>query len=122
MAYGSRTLNDADCKYSAYCHEFLALKWAITEKFCPYLHGYKFHVVTDSNPITYLVISAKLSTTDHRWLSGLASFDFTITYWVGKAHSDADGLSCVLYTLSSSAGTVPDEDYVKPFLDRLSPF
>ena len=25
------------------------------------------------------------------------------------------------YTLSLSDGTVPDEDYVKPFLDRLSP-
>ena len=42
-------------------------------------YGYKFHVVTDSNPLTYLVTSAKLSATDHRWLSGLAAFDFTIT-------------------------------------------
>ena len=108
-------------KYSAYRHEFLALKWAPTEKFCPYLYGYKFHVVTDSDPLTYLVISGKLSTTDHHWLSGLASFDFMITYQAGKAHSDADGLSRVLCTLSLGAETVPDEDYVKPFLDRLSP-
>ena len=121
ITYGSRTLNDAERKYSAYRREFLALKWAITEKFRPYLYGYKFHLVTDSNPLTYLVTSAKLSATDHRWLSGLASFDFTITYRAGKAHSDADGLSRVPYTLSLGAGTVPDEDYVKPFLDRLSP-
>lgn len=121
IAYGSRTLNDAERKYSAYRREFLALKWAITEKFRPYLYGYKFHVVTDSNPLTYLVTSAKLSATDHRWLSSLASFDFSITYRAGKAHSDADGLSRVPRTLSSDAGTIPDEDYVKPFLDRLSP-
>lgn len=55
------------------------------------------------------------STTDHRWLSGLASFDFMITYRAGKAHYDADGLSRVPYTLSSGAGAVPDEDYVSFF-------
>ena len=121
IAYGSRTLNEAERKYSAYRHEFLALKWAITEKFRPYLYGYKFHVVTDSNPLTYLVTSAKLSATDHCWLSSLASFDFTITYRAGKAHSDADGLSRMPYTSSSGARTTPDEDYVKPFLDRLTP-
>ena len=65
IAYGSRTLNVAERKYSAYSREFLALKWAITEKFRPYLYGYKFHAVTDSNPLTYLVTSAKLSGTDH---------------------------------------------------------
>ncbi|KAL9972948.1 hypothetical protein ACROYT_G019348 [Oculina patagonica] len=121
IAYGSRTLNDAERKYSAYRREFLALKWAVTEKFRPYLYGYKFHVVSDSNLLTYLVTSAKLSATDHRWLSSLASFDFTITYRAGKAHSNADGLSRLPRTLSSDAGTIPDEDYVKPFLDRLSP-
>ena len=78
-------------------------------------------MVTDGNPLKYLVTPAKLSATDHRWLSGLAAFDFMITYWAGKTHSDADGLSRVPYTLSSGAGNVPDEDYVKPFLDRLSP-
>ena len=41
IAYGTRTLNDAERKYSAYRLESLALKWAITEKFCPYLYGYK---------------------------------------------------------------------------------
>ena len=66
--------------------------------------------MTDSNPLPYPVTSAKLSATDHRWLSGLASFDFTATYWARKAHSDTDGLSGVLYTLRSGAGTVLDED------------
>ena len=66
--------------------------------------------MTDSSPLPYLVSSAKLSATDHRWLSGLASFDFTATCWARKAHSDTRGLSGVLYTLSSGAGTVLDED------------
>ena len=97
------------------------MKWAITEKFCPYLCGYKFHVVMDSNPLMYLVTSTKLSATDHLWLSGLVLLDFMIVYQAGKPHSDADSLSCVLYTLSLGAGTVQDKDYVKTFLDKLSP-
>lgn len=31
--------------------EFLALKWAVTEKFCDYLYGSSIKVVTDSNPL-----------------------------------------------------------------------
>ena len=69
IAYGSRTLSPAERNYSAYRREFLALKWAVAEKFRDYLYGSRFHVVTDSNPLTYLVTSAKLSPTDHHWLS-----------------------------------------------------
>ena len=120
ISYGSRTLNDAERKYSAYRREFLALKWAVTEKFRSYLYGHKFHVVTDSNPLTYLTTSAKLSATDHRWLSSLAPFDFTITYRAGKVHGDADGLSRMPHPKDPDAKPVPDEDYIKPFLARLS--
>ena len=52
----------------------------------------KCHVVTDSNPLTYLITSAELSPTDPRWLTSLAPFDFTITYRRGKENGDADGL------------------------------
>lgn len=45
IAYASRTLNDAKRKYSAYRREFLAFKRAVTEKFCTYLYGRKFHVL-----------------------------------------------------------------------------
>lgn len=61
IAYGSRTLSSAERNYSAYRREFLALKWAVAEKFRDYLYGSKFQVITDSNPLTYLVTSAKLS-------------------------------------------------------------
>jgi len=39
--------------------EFLALKWAMTEKFREYLLGHKCIVFTDNNPLTHLA-SAKL--------------------------------------------------------------
>ena len=44
--------------------EFLALKWAITEKISDSLiNGPKFEVVTDNNPLTYILTTANLNTT-----------------------------------------------------------
>ena len=78
---------------AAYKWELLALKWAITEKFRDYLYGTQFTVVTDTNPLTYLITTAKLNATGHRWLAALSNFDFTIKYRPGRSNIDADRLS-----------------------------
>lgn len=61
--------------YSSMKLEFLALKWAMTEKFPEYLLGHKCVVFTDNNPLSHLH-SAKLGATEHRWAAQLAAFDF----------------------------------------------
>ena len=71
IAYGSRTPSTFKRNYSAYKREFLALKWAIIDKFHDYLYGQKFTTITDGNPLTYLSTSAKLSPSDHRWLAAV---------------------------------------------------
>lgn len=73
--------------------EFLALKWAITEKFKDYLYGHKFSVLTDNNPLTYVLTTAQLDATGHRWVAALAAFNFDIHYRPGKRNADADALS-----------------------------
>lgn len=93
VAYASRGLSRSESRYSAHKLEFLALKWAVTEKFNDYLYGSDFTVVTDSNPLTYLLTSAKLDATSYRWLSALSTFTFKIVYRAGKLNADADGLS-----------------------------
>ena len=35
--------------------EFLALKWAVADKFHDFLYGNKVHVLTDNNPLTYVL-------------------------------------------------------------------
>lgn len=50
-------------------------------------------VITDSNPLTYVLTSAKLDATSYRWLSALSTFSFTLQYRAGKQNLDADGLS-----------------------------
>uniref|UniRef100_A0A3B3H990 Gypsy retrotransposon integrase-like protein 1 n=1 Tax=Oryzias latipes TaxID=8090 RepID=A0A3B3H990_ORYLA len=93
IAFASRGLSRSEARYPAHKLEFLALKWAVTEKFCDYLYGSFFTVVTDSNPLTYILTTAKLDATSYRWLSALSTFSFQLQYRAGKQNMDADGLS-----------------------------
>ena len=93
IAYASRALSDSEKNYPAHKLEFLALKWAVCDKFHDYLYGAKFHVKTDNNPLTYVQTTAHLDATGHRWLAALSSYDFTISYKPGKRNVDADSLS-----------------------------
>lgn len=93
VAYASRGLSRSESRYPAHKLEFLALKWAITDKFHDYLYGNTFTVVTDNNPLTYLLTSAKLDAASHRWLAALSTYTFDIKYRAGRQNLDADGLS-----------------------------
>ena len=53
IAYASRSVSKSESHYPAHKLEFLALKWAVCEKFHEYLYGSKtFEVYTDNNPLT----------------------------------------------------------------------
>ena len=95
IAYASRSLSKSERNYSVHKLEFLALKWAITDKFKEYLYGPNsfFEVYTDNNPLTYVLTSAKLDATTQRWVAELASYNFDIFYRSGKHNVDADSLS-----------------------------
>ena len=93
VAYASRSLKPAEKRYHSSKLEFLALKWAVTERFHDYLYGIPFHVLTDNNPSTYVQTTAKLDACGMRWEAALAAYDFTIKYRPGKANIDADVLS-----------------------------
>ncbi|MCG8049377.1 MAG: RNase H-like domain-containing protein [Candidatus Thiodiazotropha endolucinida] len=95
IAYASRSLKPSDRNYPANKLEFLALKWAVTDKFHDYLYGAEFEVLTDNNPLTYILTTAKLDATGHRWVAALANYNFVITYRSGRLNLDADGLSRV---------------------------
>ena len=72
IAYASRGLRQPERQYPAHKLEFLALKWSVTDKFRDYLYGSSFKVVTDNNPLTYVLTSAKVDATGHRWLAELS--------------------------------------------------
>lgn len=97
IAYASRGLRASERNYPAHKLEFLALKWAVSDKFHDYLYGTSFQVITDNNPLTYVLHKAKLDATSQRWVAALASYNFTIKYRPGQQNADADGLSRQLF-------------------------
>ena len=97
VSYASRTLSEAEKNYHMHSGklEFLALKWAVTERFADYLRysPIPFQIYTDNNPLTYVLTSAKLNAVGMRWVNDLADFNFSIKYRAGKLNGDADYLS-----------------------------
>ena len=94
IAYASRSVSKAKSNYPAHKLEFLALKWAVCEKFHEYLYGTKpFEVFTDNNPLTYVLTSAKLDACGQRWVAKLANYNFSIKYRCGVSNTEADALS-----------------------------
>lgn len=115
IGYGSRTLTPAERNYHLHSGklEFLALKWAICDKFRDYLYyAPTFTVYTDNNPLTYVLSSARLNAVGHRWVGELADFHFDVKYRPGKRNADADMLSRYPVGL---------EQYMKDHTETVSP-
>lgn len=117
IAFASRGLSQSESRYPAHKLEFLALKWSITEKFQDYLYGADFTVVTDSNPLTYLLTTAKLDATGHRWLAALSTYSFKLLYRAGKQNNDADALSRRPHP-GSSDEPLQDIELIKQFVTQ----
>ena len=76
--FASTKLSKAESHYPAHELEFLALKWAVVEKFHMYLYGLTFDVHTDNNPLTYVLTTAKLGAASHCWVTSLANYNFIL--------------------------------------------
>ena len=83
ITFGSYSLMRAEKNYHSLKLEFLALKWGVMEHFKEYLANAPFVVKMDNNPLTYILTTPNLDTTRYRWVSTLASFEFTLEYQKG---------------------------------------
>lgn len=96
VTYASRTLSPAEKNYHMHSGklEFLAMKWAIADRFRDYLYyAPHFTVYSDNNPLCYVLTTPRLDATRLRWISELADFNFSVKYKPGPKNRDADGLS-----------------------------
>ena len=96
IAFASRKLKKGEVptnEFSSKRLEFLALRWALTEKFKEYFYFQKVFVLTDSDPLSYLKTSKSLNSHDIRWASQLDQFDYEIKYRAGSCNRGADALS-----------------------------
>ncbi len=83
----SRSLNVHERNYSSPQGEMLASVWAV-KTFHTYLHGQQFTLVTDHQPLTYMMTKNVFLGIFARWAKILQQYTFTIIH-----RPDADGLS-----------------------------
>lgn len=88
----SRSLNKHESNYSSYKGECLAAVWAV-KMFKHFLHGKQFTLVTDHQPLKWLMGSATLEGAHARWACILQEFDFDIVHRPGSENANADALS-----------------------------
>ncbi|GJP57637.1 hypothetical protein CLOP_g11269 [Closterium sp. NIES-67] len=92
VAYASRSCSPAESNYSSYEGEGLAAVWAV-ELFRPYLQGRKFTLVTDHQPLLWLMTNQTLKGRNARWAMRLQEFEFDVKHRPGKTLQHVDGLS-----------------------------
>ena len=88
----SRSLNKHERNYPSYKGELLALAWAI-RMFRQHLFGTKFKVVTDHQPLLWIMRARDLTGQYSRWQVLLQEYDFNVVHRAGLKHTNADVLS-----------------------------
>lgn len=88
----SRSLNKHERQYVSYKGELLACVWAcqILRK---YLWGRAFTVITDHQPLQWLMANKDLTGQYARWAMIMSDYEFTIVHRKGSEHNNADVLS-----------------------------
>lgn len=97
LAFFSRTLRDAERKYSVFDRELLALHLA-TRHFRFFLEGRNFTAYVDHKPLTFAMskVSDPWSACQHCQLAAISEFTTDIQHVAGKSNHVADCLSRVL--------------------------
>ena len=90
--YYSRLLNPAERNYSTTDRECLAVIAAV-KKFRVYVLGAPLEIRTDHAVVWQLLNKVDATGRYARWVCIMSEFDFTLRYWPGPKHGNADGLS-----------------------------
>ena len=92
VAFFSKHLNKAQRNYSASEKELLAIVLG-TEHFKQFVYGRPFQVITDHQPLKYLLTTEDPAPRLARWFEKLKMYDCTIEYRKGTKNGNADALS-----------------------------
>jgi hypothetical protein len=93
VAYFSRKMSPAECKYPTREQELLAIKEAL-KQWRHYLLGVRFTIYSDHESLKYIQSQTELSGRLLRWNDFLQQFDFgDVKYLPGKSNPVGDALS-----------------------------
>ena len=112
IEFVSRTLSDAERRYSQLDREALAIVWCL-KKFHKYVYAVPFELVTDNKPLQYILHQSKgipemVVSRVQRWALILANYNYTISYRPTGKHANADLCSRFPLPNRESAVTHPD--------------
>ena len=110
VAYFSKHFSRVQRSYSATSREMLALVLAV-EHFKQFLYGIQFDIITDHEPLKYMLKLESTTPQLMRLLARLDPFDFAIQYRKGTLNGNADALS----RMNEEA----DEDELAPENDEI---
>ena len=118
----SRTLSEADKRYSQIDKEALSIIWSI-KRFNRYLLGRHFNLVTDHQPLVQIFGKKKLipeMTANHlaRYAVFMQNYDYSIQYRNTKNHTNADVLSRFPKQVSHREDNVSEEDVFQIFCEE----
>ena len=92
VSYASRSCNPAEKNYGSCEGECLAVVWA-TKHFREYLFGTPFTLITDHEPLKWLMQTNKTTGKLARWSLLLQEYDMTVVHKRGALNTNADCLS-----------------------------
>ena len=92
ILYGGRQFSAREQKASVTEREALAIIVAV-KKCHAYLHGKRFTIVTDHQPLNYIFNSKEPTGKITRWALLLQSYDYDVEYRPGRQNGSADALS-----------------------------
>ena len=95
MAYASKKLSSAECKYSTSERECVAIGWGMT-KFRLYLAGKSFILQTNHKPLSHLNQAKFQNDRIMRWALALQGYDYKVESIPGKDNVVADYLSRII--------------------------
>lgn len=113
IAYISRTLSPAEKNYSQLEKEALTIIYTV-QKFHNYLYGQHFTILSDYKPLAFLFnekmgIPQMASARLQRWALILLAYMYSICYKPGKKLCNADALSCLPHSVTSSQDHFPED-------------
>lgn len=118
IVYSSRVLNKAEQNYCTTEKELLAIVWSL-KQLRPYLLGRKFYIVTDHQPLSWLVNHKNPGSRLMHWRLAMEEYEYEIIYKPGILNTNADALSRIPQIMQIEGEQVVSSKTYNEYMDYI---